>query len=1089
MIANRNDTILRPLMALLLAWMIAPSVVGAGEDMLEASGVQGGVAVHVGQVDKLTVAMTADERFLVHGLDTNRAKVTQARQDIRSLGLYGRVSVDTFNGSDLPYRDNMVNLIVIRDARHEIRGGEIERVLAPRGVAIIHEKNGDLISRIPYPASPIGDGFVKFVKPVPGDIDDWTHYLHGPGNNAVSGDKVVGPPGQLQWKGGPEWARHHDHQASTVAMVSAGGRLFYIMDDGPISSIQLPPRWFLVARDAFNGKILWKRRIKSWWPHLWPNKKGFGMSPRRLVAESQTVYCTMGLNAPLTALDAATGSVIRTYPKSFVTEEFVLSGDTLFLVVTDHVREPDDQTPELMRFRAESWIRDTTRTRVAAINKETGAELWRAKYPVQQMTLAADAERVYFHDGERIIALDRKTGKRLWKSSPIPRAPDRYSSWFGSTLVVYENVVLFAGGENVQSHRGGRDTMTAVSATDGKTLWNAPHPASGYDSPEDLFVIDDLVWFAPLTNRRDTGQFSGYDLNTGEVKRQYPDTTGAHMPHHRCHRSKATEKYILTSRTGIEFVDVQGNEERTRHDWVRGGCLYGILPANGLIYTPPHACACYILAKLSGFCALAPAAESRVKGQESRAEDPLERGPAYEQIGNQKSQIENPNDWPMYRHDPARSGASATRVPSDVRILWDTDLGGPLTAPVISDGKCFVASVDAHTVHAVDAGSGKTLWRFTAGGRIDSPPTIKGNRLVFGCRDGWVYCLRVADGAVIWRFRAAPADRRLVACEQIESLWPVHGSVLIHESEVHCTAGRSMFLEGGIRYLRLDLHTGKLIAEHVMDDRHPVTRKKLDDNIRWPNLPTARQDLLSFDGQNFYLRTQAFDRDGKRTFEQCETKPHLFSSIGLLDASWWHRSYWIYGTSMSSGAGGWPKAGQEAPAGRILVFDEDKTFGFRRNKEHFSALAVTSWMEHHLFAMKKQPKLSTMQINEPEPLGRKRRVSTPNELWSSAVPMMARAMVLTPEALFVAGPPDLLDEGKSNANLNDPQLRARAAEQAEAWLGNKGGVLLAVSAASGETVTEYKLDAPPVFDGMAAANGRLYVSLENGSVVSYGEAP
>jgi hypothetical protein len=102
--------------------------------------------------------------------------------------------------------------------------------------------------------------------------------------------------------------------------------------------------------------------------------------------------------------------------------------------------------------------------------------------------------------------------------------------------------------------------------------------------------------------------------------------------------------------------------------------------------------------------------------------------------------------------------------------------------------------------------------------------------------------------------------------------------------------------------------------------------------------------------------------------------------------------------------------------------------------------------------------------------------------------MMARAMVLTPETLFVAGLPDLLDEGKLNANMNDPQLRARAAEQAEAWLGNRGGVLLAVSAANGETLAEYKLDAPPVFDGMAVANERLYASLENGSVVSYGEA-
>ena len=48
---------------------------------------------------------------------------------------------------------------------------------------------------------------------------------------------------------------------------------------------------------------------------------------------------------------------------------------------------------------------------------------------------------------------------------------------------------------------------------------------------------------------------------------------------------------------------------------------------------------------------------------------------------------------------------------------------------------------------------------------------------------GWVYCLRMEDGTLIWRFRAAPMDKRLIAYEQVESLWPVHGSVLIHEDD------------------------------------------------------------------------------------------------------------------------------------------------------------------------------------------------------------------------------------------------------------------------------------------------------------------
>jgi len=97
--------------------------------------------------------------------------------------------------------------------------------------------------------------------------------------------------------------------------------------------------------------------------------------------------------------------------------------------------------------------------------------------------------------------------------------------------------------------------------------------------------------------------------------------------------------------------------------------------------------------------------------------------------------------------------------------------------------------------------------------------------------------------------------------------------------------------------------------------------------------------------------------------------------------------------------------------------------------------------------------------------------------------MLARAMVLTPKALFVAGLPDVLDERKLDANLNDPELRARAAAQSEAWLGRKGGMLVAVSPTDGKTLATHELASPPDFDGMAAAEGRLFISLNSGRLV------
>jgi hypothetical protein len=48
-----------------------------------------------------------------------------------------------------------------------------------------------------------------------------------------------------------------------------------------------------------------------------------------------------------------------------------------------------------------------------------------------------------------------------------------------------------------------------------------------------------------------------------------------------------------------------------------------------------------------------------------------------------------------------------------------------------------------------------------------------------------------------------------------------------------------------------------------------------------------------------------------------------------------------------------------------------------------------------------------------------------------------------------------------------------------------GGLLWILPADGGAKLAEYRLAAPPVWDGMAAAGGRLYLSLADGAVVCF----
>jgi outer membrane protein assembly factor BamB len=522
------------------------------------------------------------------------------------------------------------------------------------------------------------------------------------------------------------------------------------------------------------------------------------------------------------------------------------------------------------------------------------------------------------------------------------------------------------------------------------------------------------------------------ELATGKVLRHVEPENPSH--HHRCWRNKATERYILGGRRGVEYIDLKTGDVLW-HSWVRGVCKYGVMPCNGLLYAPPHACGCYIAAKLNGFYALASERDSRIPA-DNPARENLERGTVYsEKIRIKQSEIPA-QDWPTYRHDAQRSGSTQYAVPVALRRKWQTDVGAKITGPTVSWGKVFVSSMDEHRVCAMDADSGRPIWDFTAGARVDSPPTLYANNAIFGCRDGYVYSLRASDGALAWRLRAGRADRRITASGQLESASPVHGSVLVRDGEAYFTAGRSSYLDGGIDLYRLEAQTGKILSKARIYSPDPVTGKQPKQSGP-AYMPGALGEILSSDDQYVYLRDMVLDKRGEK---QPNGNRHLFTLTGFLDDSWPHRSYWIFGTkcSISTGCSGRER---NLISGRLLVFDKPMIYGYGRAKLHWSNQFQDG--AYRLFA-----------LNSEEG----------KEQWTKRVSIQVRAMVLAEKVLFAAGP--LQDAGNGFEGSNE----------------NQGALLIAFSASDGSELARYRLDSSPIFDGMAAADGRLYMSLENGNV-------
>ncbi len=981
---------------ILLSCLVSSSLLADdAADILSQSGVKGGIVVHVGCGDgSVTQKLRTNDSYQVQGLTQDTAQLPAIRESIYKAGVSGAVAVDLWNGKHLPYIENYVNLLVVEDAA-AVSKEEIDRVLTPLGVAMV-KKNG---------------AWEKITKAWPKDMDEWTHYAYDSKGNPTSKDMLVGPPTRMQWVGNPRWSRHHDRMSSVSAKVSAGGRIYYIIDEGSRISILMPAKFMLIARDAFNGTVLWKKPIPEWSTHLWPLKSGPTQLTRRIVAMGDKVYVTMGITDPISCLDGATGKVIRVYEQTKGAEELIVRGGTLYALVNKEawalnkdyaVKQQSDQKRVETEF---NW--DGKPRQLFAIDAESGKTLWQQEDRIAPVTLTLDDKRIVYYNGDGIAARDVKTGGVKFTTDPTKRRA-LYEFNFAPRILLHNDMIIYAGGDGA---------MKGMSAESGKDVWTAPHEKSGYRSLEDVIIAQGLVWNSGNMSGNQSGEYRGFDPLTGEKKKSFfPDVPeGTYWFHHRCYMGKATEKYIIPSRTGIEYVDMEKQHWDLNH-WVRGACLYGVMPANGLTYAGPHNCACYPEAKLDGMAAMASAARYPLPAN-TPDDQRLVKGPAYaDAIDEKEASIE---DWPTYRSDNARSGAAKSELKKDLGMAWEVKLTPPLSTTTTAAGLTFVSEVDKHTLHAFDAATGKAAWHFIAGGRIDSPPTYWKGRVFFGGKDGQVYCLRASDGALVWRFQAAPVMLSHGAWEMMESVWPVHGSVLVENGLVSCIAGHSCFLDGGLWFYRLDAKTGEMRVKQNYDDKDPDTGGDLNDRHKSLQMPVALNDILSSDGKWTYLRTQKIIPDGKRI----EVGPisadfakqagahegegaHLFAPMGFLDDSNFHRSYWVYGKSFAGGHGGYFQAGKYAPAGRILVHDDKNVYSYGREAQYYK---WTTTMEYTLFSTPKTPPEEAYTLEE------------------ATTPRSGNSLVLGPDGQPLAKQPPQLEKNKKAAAKPEGKKKGKQA--------------------------------------------------------------
>jgi hypothetical protein len=332
------------------------------------------------------------------------------------------------------------------------------------------------------------------------------------------------------------------------------------------------------------------------------------------------------------ALDGATGEILRVYEMPSLARHIVLSKGHLVTACNGLLR---------------------------ALRAEDGEVLWDHNLDAEDV-LVSDG-RVFFIVMRKrmdVVCLDLRTGKQEWRSSP--------GKWAAGHRRMF---LCFAAGGVLGI---AVDGIQVLSAKDGGHLWGRKYKSLGHGgTPQNILFVDNLVWIHSQTGPwgKWTSRWIGLDPFTGKEKKSYISMTPEmqeknQVVKQRCYRDRATERYILYGT--MNFLDLEtGNALNT---WVaREGCMWGSIPANGLLYTPAHGCGCNAYA-LRGYLGLssdpAEPALNAALNDTSRLEVAGGRAPA--PAGPAEA------DWPMHRPDAARTASTSDSVPPPVKT---TSLG------------------------------------------------------------------------------------------------------------------------------------------------------------------------------------------------------------------------------------------------------------------------------------------------------------------------------------------------------------------------------------------------------------------------------
>lgn len=701
------------------------------------------------------------------------------------------------------------------------------------------------------------------------------------------------------------------------------------------------------------------------------------------------------------------------------------------------------------------------------------------------------------HTPARLLLTEKNLLVACWEKTETSRAKDRYENdgiravWWpagSGSLEAFDPhsgkptwslplkvLTLVASGRTAYAltHEGNPPTkreLVAVDLATGKEKWRVPHTTFGEEPDTCLnFAGPDCVVVSKTKNKgkREVFVLSESD---GKVVARIPGTTarslvggtlwcsngrydlktGKKVPGSGVGSTYAGSnvvggcippivvgsRYVTNSRRS-SFLELpkgpKGRAARRSYSGARGACIMGMVPSNGMFYTSQNNCACNG-AQVGGFLAIGPC-EPPPTAEVFAASRPVEKGPAFGCTGPAAEKA----DWPTYRQNPERSGGNPTNLPEQLKQAWKTQ--------------------------CVDAGKGPLAeaWnaRIGAPQPLTAPIVVSGKVMVAGFNSGEVMALNAETGAIEWKTPLA---------SRIDSPPTYHKGLLLvgcHDGWVYALRAT----DGALAYrIRIAPDERRMISHGMVESVWPATGAVLvHDGIAFATAGRSTKTdggiaLVAFKpetGETVWTRclggklTHLIDiaaiRKGELAWNRLRLDPKTGKSLPPAQRYYGH--YSMIDGSWSAGYG--------KRSGR----------GFQLGKVCGNMMA---WNQKLVVLGSSAVERAKVEMPKPDPKARPRHPVRfkRNELtWSTNLKphrQWARlnAMALSENTVLYAG---------SVYTHLDPGKYA-------------GSFIWVKSPKDGSTRQKaIKLNAPAAYDGLAVAGGRVFVSLQDGSIVCYGK--